>query len=553
METKVSARVRKALQKKVDDHNAKHGGDARKKATLRMLIAVFKRGVGAYNTNPQSVRPSVTSSDQWAYARVNSFLYCLRTLKFRGGKFDTDLLPSAHPLSSKSLAQKGKYDDLDFSIPKGAKTEARRGLDWVSEHKRGGTSVGRGSARYILSNETAGAEKVRHIAKYFPRHEVDKQAQGWRPGEKGYPSNGRIAWALWGGEAGKTWSQKLVRAMNKRDKEEKFESARELIERRDLLRKQNWDIRLNRFRTKEAKDFLWKQYDVQLNNWDFVMASEYYKLLKGQVSLVNKYIAEIGATTDGVEAIIGAALDREVDEKWYKTLEPIYFSMVLDFTYSQITTFLPDDVKENSTFSPAEQEAIVRARRRKPRQEIITQGFHPRRRGGASIPIDRTSYNREAQKFIGDRLNTFAPEMSNTMKKNLNTALRKSYDEAVLKGLTGSKREQYIANGIKKALGKKNLDRALLIARTEGLALSQEGQALGIKNLGIQVTKEWLTQRDGKVRDAHIAVDKQEVGENENFFVAGYSMKYPGDSSNGAPASLICNCRCSIIYHEKKV
>ena len=553
METKVSARVRKALQKKVNDHNAKHGGDARKKATLRMLIAVFKRGVGAYNTNPQSVRPSVTSSDQWAYARVNSFLYCLRTLKFRGGKFDTDLLPSAHPLSSKSLAQKGKYDDLDFSIPKGAKTEARRGLDWVSEHKRGGTSVGRGSARYILSNETAGAEKVRHIAKYFPRHEVDKQAQGWRPGEKGYPSNGRIAWALWGGEAGKTWSQKLVRAMNKRDKEEKFESARELIERRDLLRKQNWDIRLNRFRTKEAKDFLWKQYDVQLNNWDFVMASEYYKLLKGQVSLVNKYIAEIGATTDGVEAIIGAALDREVDEKWYKTLEPIYFSMVLDFTYSQITTFLPDDVKENSTFSPAEQEAIVRARRRKPRQEIITQGFHPRRRGGASIPIDRTSYNREAQKFIGDRLNTFAPEMSNTMKKNLNTALRKSYDEAVLKGLTGSKREQYIANGIKKALGKKNLDRALLIARTEGLALSQEGQALGIKNLGIQVTKEWLTQRDGKVRDAHIAVDKQEVGENENFSVAGYSMKYPGDSSNGAPASLICNCRCSIIYHEKKV
>ena len=293
METKVSARVRKALQKKVDDHNAKHGGDARKKATLRMLIAVFKRGVGAYNTNPQSVRPSVTSSDQWAYARVNSFLYCLRTLKFRGGKFDTDLLPSAHPLSSKSLAQKGKYDDLDFSIPKGAKTEARRGLDWVSEHKRGGTSVGRGSARYILSNETAGAEKVRHIAKYFPRHEVDKQAQGWRPGEKGYPSNGRIAWALWGGEAGKTWSQKLVRGMNKRDKEEKFESARDLIARRDLLRKQNWDIRLNRFRSAEVKDLLWKQYDTQLSNWDFVLASEYFKLLKGQVSLINKYVAGI--------------------------------------------------------------------------------------------------------------------------------------------------------------------------------------------------------------------------------------------------------------------
>ena len=333
----------------------------------------------------------------------------------------------------------------------------------------------------------------------------------------------------------------------------RFSSATELIRRRDLLRKLTWSIRLNRFRSKEAKDFLWKEYDKQLGNWDFVMATEYYKLLKSQVNLINKYIAEIGADTTGVEAIIGAALDREAKEKWIDTLSPIYFSMVLDFTYAQVETFLPEGFKENSTFSPAEQEAIIRARRRKPRKEIIDRGFHPRRRAGQSIPIERTSYNRKASEFVADRLNTYAPEMSNTMKKNLNTALRKSYDEAVLKGLTGKKREQYIANGIKKALGKKNLDRALLIARTEGLALSQEGQSLGIQAMNITTTKEWLTQRDGKVRDAHYALDGKEVDENENFSVAGYSMKYPGDSSNGARASLICNCRCSIIYHEKKV
>jgi len=34
---------------------------------------------------------------------------------------------------------KGPYDDLDFTIPKGAKEEARRGLDWVKEYGRGGT------------------------------------------------------------------------------------------------------------------------------------------------------------------------------------------------------------------------------------------------------------------------------------------------------------------------------------------------------------------------------------------------------------------------------
>jgi len=67
---------------------------------LRMLGAVFRRGIGAYRTNPGSVRPSVTSEEQWAYARVNAFLYAVRTGRFRGGKFDLDLLPSGHPLKT---------------------------------------------------------------------------------------------------------------------------------------------------------------------------------------------------------------------------------------------------------------------------------------------------------------------------------------------------------------------------------------------------------------------------------------------------------------------
>ena len=98
---KISARVEKALKKKVEEHNEKHGDKKGKRVTLRMLKAVFRRGVGAYNTNPQSVRPSVKSSDQWAMARVNVFLKAVRTNKFNSGKFDTDLLPKGHPLSSK--------------------------------------------------------------------------------------------------------------------------------------------------------------------------------------------------------------------------------------------------------------------------------------------------------------------------------------------------------------------------------------------------------------------------------------------------------------------
>ena len=93
--------VREGLRNKVKDHNEKVGNAPTKRTNLRTLSAVFNRGIGAYKTNPESVRPSVNSPEQWAYARVNSFLYALRNGKFRSGKHDTDLLPKGHPMSSK--------------------------------------------------------------------------------------------------------------------------------------------------------------------------------------------------------------------------------------------------------------------------------------------------------------------------------------------------------------------------------------------------------------------------------------------------------------------
>ena len=99
----ISAEMRKALEKKAKDHNEDVGDVKSKRTNTRTLISVFNRGVGAYNTNPQSVRPNVTSPEQWALARVNSFLYALKNGKFRSGKHDQDLLPEGHPMSSKSM------------------------------------------------------------------------------------------------------------------------------------------------------------------------------------------------------------------------------------------------------------------------------------------------------------------------------------------------------------------------------------------------------------------------------------------------------------------
>lgn len=97
----VEKAVEDTLRDKVKEHNAEVGNAQGKKTTVATLLQVYRRGVGAYDTNPSSVRPNVTGREQWAFGRVNGFLHALRTGKFKRGAYDTDLLPKEHPLSSK--------------------------------------------------------------------------------------------------------------------------------------------------------------------------------------------------------------------------------------------------------------------------------------------------------------------------------------------------------------------------------------------------------------------------------------------------------------------
>jgi hypothetical protein len=45
---------------------------------------------------------------------------------------------------------------------------------------------------------------------YFSRHEVDKKGKDWA--NQANPSNGYIMWLAWGGDAGFSWSRKIVNA-----------------------------------------------------------------------------------------------------------------------------------------------------------------------------------------------------------------------------------------------------------------------------------------------------------------------------------------------------
>ncbi len=99
---------------------------------------------------------------------------------------------------------------MKFRVPLDVRREAAKGLAWRSSLGRGGTEVGIATARWMVSGRPMPAWKVRHVSKYFPRHAWERRL--WWKGKE--PSNGRIAWALWGGDAGRRWALRIVRELD---------------------------------------------------------------------------------------------------------------------------------------------------------------------------------------------------------------------------------------------------------------------------------------------------------------------------------------------------
>jgi len=108
------------ISNKVKEHNAR----SKHKVTTSMLEAVYRRGIGAYKTNPGSVRPNVKSPEQWAMARVNSFLRIVSGSK--SPKHDKDLLPASHASSSKKSDEevtKAEYQGEKVTLNKPRRTK----------------------------------------------------------------------------------------------------------------------------------------------------------------------------------------------------------------------------------------------------------------------------------------------------------------------------------------------------------------------------------------------------------------------------------------------
>ena len=111
------------------------------------------------------------------------------------------------------IYETGSINKADgYSPPSGARAAARRAIKFKEDGKANGagTNVGWTRAHQLASGESLSLDTVKRMYSYFSRHEVDKKGKDW--GNSSNPSNGYIMWLAWGGDAGYSWSRRIVNA-----------------------------------------------------------------------------------------------------------------------------------------------------------------------------------------------------------------------------------------------------------------------------------------------------------------------------------------------------
>ena len=241
-----------------------------------------------------------------------------------------------------------KYDHINFTPPAGVQDECARGVSWVEDGK-GGDGLKPETVRWarrLADGEDITPDKARKMKAWLARHEVDKEAEGFRPGEEGYPSPGRVAWACWGGDPAVGWSKKLVEQMDAADREDKSRSLPTLRLRKIHV----LDAPTNRAACECGSHFLARASDLLPSDWqpggrfrgyrtinlaslgDTIMDYRadvwpLYRRCRSDVESV--FRARVGSGP--IESMTAAALLRDVRneldalaERWSATTAPLY-------------------------------------------------------------------------------------------------------------------------------------------------------------------------------------------------------------------------------------
>ena len=180
--------------------------------------------------------------------------------------------------------------------------------------------------------------------------------------------------------------------------------------------------------------------------------------------------------------------------------------------------------------------------------------------GANSQNIFKTIYNSNAGNYgfslldntairniLTEQVNPFTKIAFSNLKDKtaLINKLKSELTTALLKGESIPK----IARRLK-SVSEGQLGNTIRIARTETTRVENSAHqevANESARQGFNVWKKWVATQDDRTRDAHRDMDGVEVPYDEPFVVDGEEMMYPGDTSLGASAGNVINCRCVMV------
>lgn len=398
------------------------------------------------------------------------------------------------------------YEDIDFSPPQGVRDEAQKGLDWRSEYGRGGTEVGVARARDLSNGRNISPDTARRMKAYFDRHEIDKQGQGWSPDQDGFPSNGRIAWALWGGDPGQAWANKLVRSMEAEDERE----GRNAVESPAI----------------KSGDDVIESVEGQRIKWVEPEAVKYWRTQEDAVKKA------IGPTQDDVAAMF-KRLEKEVmkaakSKAAYKQEEGATRTISFD-----VAKVLNDALLKTSVTQFMRDNAITQEALRERIMEMVMN----------SLDGDLT----QVQSFTDQIRDEQIRKMTDMMTESADTT-RKDM-KRVLEANAGKPAAEVQA-ALQTKFTELTTSRAKMIATTTCKAQTSVVQRATVKRVnaretdpGRKVVQVWLSQRDDAVRETHEELDGKWIEEGGTFdkFVPG-----AGEGPGLGDVSEAANCRCTL-------
>ena len=455
------------------------------------------------------------------------------------------------------------------NVPTYIQKNAQRGLDLLEFAGDGLTDKTKREAR-AMANGTISDSKVVRMAAWFSRHEGDldsEDANAYLSGDKENPTKGQVAWLLWGGDISKS---NKMRAYNWATKE--AEKVKE--EKSEKFNLYGWEEPTTKFiglptvkamQTDEEKAAYWKSIDSLRQKWEDTFQTVYAKELNRQRRAISKAIAG-SSTLDAMQTNIDIVIE---DTKFDKELLPLFYSLTDDFSVRTYDNLFP----KNDAFKAADpvdlgvtvtEEQAIRTvfdtlaellPAGRTLKKIVNDGFY---RGQREVPpaVGSVFQDGQSASFLQENAKSVMKDLNDTTKKRVSTIVAKALKEFEDLGVVnpvagtpeGDKFFNQLAKNINTVLGGQSLNRAKTIARTEVVKASSWSQQRAAKSTGKRLEKEWVSQRDGVVREAHFILDNQRVPADSFYLYNGIKLDFPADPK--APAALTVNCRCTEAYIE---